>query len=62
MMVDKIDARQCQDLLNELENHPKMLEQILKYHNIKALKDLPLGEFYTVQKEIRRIKRILNEY
>jgi len=61
-MAGTIDTRQYQDLLNELKNHPKMLEQILTYHSIKSLKDLPEDEFYNVQKEIRRIKRILNEH
>lgn len=60
-MNDKIDKRQYHDLLNELENHPKILQQILDFHVINTLQDLPLNAFHAVQKEIRRIKKILGE-
>lgn len=57
----KIDQRQYEDLLSELEDNPYTLEQIYKYYSITSLKDLPLDQFHTLQKEIRRINKILNK-
>jgi hypothetical protein len=57
-----VDDAQYKLLLVELDKYPEIVAEVLRFHNIETLADLPKDDYYKALDKIRRIKHNAEEY